>query len=94
MIYEILSRVARARFTVGYVAILAAVSFAILSLDPHARELVIQHASTNLHNLANGRLGTLLGSAFVVDAGPLYFCLLYTSPSPRDRTRSRMPSSA
>ena len=25
---------------------------------------------------------------------PLYCCLLYTSPSPRDRTRSRMPSSA
>jgi len=26
---------------------------------------------------------------------PLYpHCLLYTSPSPRDRTRSRMPSSA
>ena len=24
----------------------------------------------------------------------VYFCLLYTSPSPRDRTRSRMPSSA
>ena len=23
-----------------------------------------------------------------------YLCLLYTSPSPRDRTRSRMPSSA
>ena len=23
-----------------------------------------------------------------------YACLLYTSPSPRDRTRSRMPSSA
>ena len=25
---------------------------------------------------------------------PYYSCLLYTSPSPRDRTRSRMPSSA
>ena len=25
---------------------------------------------------------------------PLTVCLLYTSPSPRDRTRSRMPSSA
>ena len=25
---------------------------------------------------------------------PLMICLLYTSPSPRDRTRSRMPSSA
>ena len=31
------------------------------------------------------------------DLQPLYVsedCLLYTSPSPRDRTRSRMPSSA
>ena len=30
------------------------------------------------------------------DGGSIYFktCLLYTSPSPRDRTRSRMPSSA
>ena len=26
--------------------------------------------------------------------GPVWVCLLYTSPSPRDRTRSRMPSSA
>ena len=26
--------------------------------------------------------------------GQGYTCLLYTSPSPRDRTRSRMPSSA
>ena len=26
--------------------------------------------------------------------GMYYSCLLYTSPSPRDRTRSRMPSSA
>ena len=26
--------------------------------------------------------------------GPTGTCLLYTSPSPRDRTRSRMPSSA
>ena len=32
----------------------------------------------------------------VEDAGgsKFYGCLLYTSPSPRDRTRSRMPSSA
>ena len=26
--------------------------------------------------------------------GKITYCLLYTSPSPRDRTRSRMPSSA
>ena len=31
---------------------------------------------------------------FVGRAGRLFSCLLYTSPSPRDRTRSRMPSSA
>ena len=28
------------------------------------------------------------------EAGNEITCLLYTSPSPRDRTRSRMPSSA
>ena len=33
---------------------------------------------------------------FLVSRRPreMYCCLLYTSPSPRDRTRSRMPSSA
>ena len=30
----------------------------------------------------------------LIEAGHLDLCLLYTSPSPRDRTRSRMPSSA
>ena len=29
-----------------------------------------------------------------VPLGNFHSCLLYTSPSPRDRTRSRMPSSA
>ena len=32
--------------------------------------------------------------AFETDEHGLLTCLLYTSPSPRDRTRSRMPSSA
>ena len=31
---------------------------------------------------------------YVEGSGLAYTCLLYTSPSPRDRTRSRMPSSA
>ena len=34
------------------------------------------------------------GRAEVVASRPSGSCLLYTSPSPRDRTRSRMPSSA
>ena len=32
--------------------------------------------------------------AALLEADDLRSCLLYTSPSPRDRTRSRMPSSA
>ena len=31
---------------------------------------------------------------FILLIGASIACLLYTSPSPRDRTRSRMPSSA
>jgi len=34
------------------------------------------------------------GKAYYEDRVRYYTCLLYTSPSPRDRTRSRMPSSA
>jgi hypothetical protein len=71
----IFSRLARVQFTVGYVAVLLAVSCAILALGPHAHDVLVQRASTNLHNLAHGHLGTLLGSALVVDAGPLYFWL-------------------
>src|ERR1700744_5530524 len=73
MIHGILARLARLRFTVGYMAVVAVVSFAILVLGPHARDVIVQHASTNLHNLSHGPVGTLLDSAFVVDAGPLYF---------------------
>ena len=39
------------------------------------------------------RSGKMSFSDRAVDACADY-CLLYTSPSPRDRTRSRMPSSA
>ena len=36
----------------------------------------------------------LLIGLYLVDSAYLYFCLLYTSPSPRDLSTSRMPSSA
>ena len=41
---------------------------------------------------AESELGTLDNSGYSLDHDSI--CLLYTSPSPRDRTRSRMPSSA
>ena len=53
------------------------------------------------HNFVAARQGSnlLIAMNFPLSADHLVFtlyqiCLLYTSPSPRDRTRSRMPSSA
>ena len=37
---------------------------------------------------------TSAGKVLAPDPMPLDTCLLYTSPSPRDRQKSRMPSSA
>ena len=39
-------------------------------------------------------LGICSALAITVQVQQAVICLLYTSPSPRDRTRSRMPSSA
>ena len=55
----------------------------------------------NILSFSLARLGTIVAILVYVVLVPLmvFFalkdnCLLYTSPSPRDRTRSRMPSSA
>ncbi len=40
------------------------------------------------------RGGSATGGPVQLGGGQAGVCLLYTSPSPRDRTRSRMPSSA
>ena len=43
----------------------------------------------------DNQIGQVTGLAWTQVGGELLtICLLYTSPSPRDRTRSRMPSSA
>ena len=52
-------------------------------------ELVKKGASTTMNSRHLPQEST--GKSHAVD---LMACLLYTSPSPRDRTRSRMPSSA
>jgi len=75
MKFVFLSRLARVRITLGYALALASVSVALVVLGPRVRAHVIALASTNLHNLAHGRLGTLFGSAFVTDAGPIWFWL-------------------
>ncbi len=73
---------ASVRITTTYALVLAAVSLMLTALGPHAREVAVSRMSTNLHNLAHGRLSTLVGSAFVDDGGdvclwlPGLVCLL------------------
>jgi hypothetical protein len=75
MMFGIFSRLARVRITLGYAFALLTVSAVLVDLGPRVRAHVIALASTNLHNLAHGHLATLFGSAFVTDAGPIWFWL-------------------
>ena len=75
MLFGLLRALARIRVTVAYAVILTGVTTALMTLGPQAQNRVISHASTNLHNLSHGHLGTLFVSAFVIDAGPIYVWL-------------------
>ena len=48
----------------------------------------------NLISVVMASLGIGLAASSGAAMNQIIDCLLYTSPSPRDRTRSRMPSSA
>ena len=61
------------------------------AISDQATELYLAMATNR--NLASLTV-KLYDGAFRKDFDPIDDCLLYTSPSPRDRTRSRMPSSA
>ena len=58
----------------------------------------IQRVETYMKRVAESETKTFtpVGDKLKVglDLGTAYICLLYTSPSPRDTERSRMPSSA
>ena len=80
-------------------------SFKVLAEEKYARTGVINTHRGKIHTPAFMPVGTqaTVKAAFINDIvktgseiilANTYHCLLYTSPSPRDRTRSRMPSSA
>jgi hypothetical protein len=75
MLFGLLRALARIRVTVAYAVILIGVTTVLLALGPRVENRVISHASTNLHNLSHGHLGTLFVSAFVIEAGPIYVWL-------------------
>ena len=60
-------------------------------LDDRAVAYARALSADAVQKVGNGHPGTAMSLASVAYS---LFCLLYTSPSPRDRTRSRMPSSA
>ncbi len=70
-----LARLGRVRVTLLYAAALAAVAVAVAHLRPQVQQSVFRHVSTNLHNLGEGKVGTLISSAFVNEAGPVYLWL-------------------
>lgn len=72
MMARTLSGLAALRVTVLYALALIVVSVTLTTLGPHAREVAVSDMSTNLHNLAHGRLNTLLGSAFVEEGGHIF----------------------
>lgn len=75
MLLRLLARLALVRVTVAYAVIVTCVTAALYALGPLVQDRVISHVSTNLHNLSHGHVGTLLNSAFVIDAGPIYVWL-------------------
>lgn len=66
------AQLARIPVTLTYAASLVAVTAVLVALGPQTQDRVVFAASTNLHNLRHGHLATLVGSAFVTDAGPMY----------------------
>jgi len=60
------------RVTATYAIALVAVWITLTELGARARDAVVSDMSTNLHNLAHGHLGTLVGSAFVSDGGDIF----------------------
>ena len=66
----------------------------LLEALPHGGFAVKDFSESDIHDAIELR-GTLEGlcARLAAERG-VSTCLLYTSPSPRDRTRSRMPSSA
>ena len=69
-----------------------------LGLDVHSRGVfivakILRDAGMEVIYLGNSMPDAIIKAAVQEDAD-IIGCLLYTSPSPRDRTRSRMPSSA
>ncbi len=71
----VLAQLGRLRLTLIYAAALVAVALVVARLAPGVQQSLLRDVSTNLHNLGEGKIGTLVESAFVNEAGPVYVWL-------------------
>ena len=76
-------------------SILALVTdFSTKYLGSHPTAPLTSQEGAQYWNSSDNLLYTWNGTSWIIPVPVFDGCLLYTSPSPRDRTRSRMPSSA
>jgi hypothetical protein len=75
MLSVVLSPLVSVRVTAAYAVVLAGIGGTLLALGPNVQSAVVDRMSTNLYNLANGHLATLVASAFVTDGDDIYFVL-------------------
>ena len=68
-------------------------SLAVLKY-PNGSRVIVWHPDATVKYLQGKHVLLFLTATVIVTMGLAYTCLLYTSPSPRDATLSRMPSSA
>ena len=81
--------------TLAAIALVGAVSAPVMAQSSFNQRVPAVRQDNNNDQLVGGAIGAVLGGVIGSEvAGRGNRCLLYTSPSPRDRTRSRMPSSA
>ena len=71
---------------IGLLSLILAPSIVAQNIDAHRMKRDIR--------IMENILSELFRTQTEIATADSYTCLLYTSPSPRDRTRSRMPSSA
>ena len=74
-------------------------NFDIIDRAVHGQVTISSIAGNTVLTTSDGALSNGIAPVIILTGSPgatfeLRVCLLYTSPSPRDRTRSRMPSSA
>ncbi len=71
----LLTQIGRVKVTVTYATALVVMAVMLRRLGPGSRQEVIQHASTNLHNLADGSFTTLIDSAFITQSEYIHIWL-------------------